>query len=114
MRRRAGMAEASGRLTIPVDENVSALVPYRGKQGSFPYISARRRAGSTGSMHRQLEGAIALVGTTAPGLLDLRSTPVGSVYPGVEVHANMIAGMLDGNIKQKPALHPGHGNADCC
>src|SRR5207245_9209606 len=28
-----------GRLKIPVDENVSALVPYRGAQGSFPYIS---------------------------------------------------------------------------
>ena len=43
-----------------------------------------------------------LVGTTAPGLLDLRSTPVEPVYPGVEIHANLIAGMLDGNIKQKP------------
>jgi len=43
-----------------------------------------------------------LVGTTAPGLLDLRATPVDPVYPGVEVHANMISGMLDGSIKQRP------------
>jgi len=43
-----------------------------------------------------------LVGTTAPGLLDLRATPVDPVYPGVEVHANLIAGILDDNIKQKP------------
>ncbi len=43
-----------------------------------------------------------LVGTTAPGLLDLRSTPVGKVYPGVEIHANLISGMLDGTIKQMP------------
>ncbi|MCX7154244.1 MAG: adenylate/guanylate cyclase domain-containing protein [Proteobacteria bacterium] len=49
-----------------------------------------------------LKGKIALVGTSAPGLLDLRSTPVGSVYPGVEIHANLIAGMLDRNIKQRP------------
>ena len=41
-----------------------------------------------------LRGRIALVGTSAPGLLGLRSTPVGEVYPGVEIHANMIAGML--------------------
>src|SRR5205807_1371098 len=40
--------------------------------------------------------------TTAPGLLDLRSTPVDSVYPGVEIHANLIAGMLDKALKQKP------------
>ncbi|MDD5328834.1 MAG: adenylate/guanylate cyclase domain-containing protein [Sulfuricella sp.] len=91
-----------GQLKIPVDENVSALVPYRGKQGSFPYFSA------TDVLHgrvdaRELAGAIVLVGTTAPGLMDLRSTPVGTVYPGVEIHANLIAGMLDRNIKEKPA-----------
>jgi adenylate cyclase len=92
-----------GKLKVPVDENISALVPYRGKQGSFPYISA------TDVLHgrisaQELGGAIVLVGTTAPGLMDLRSTPVGAVYPGVEVHANLIAGMLDRNIKQKPAF----------
>jgi len=42
----------------------------------------------------RLKGKIALVGTTAPGLLDLRSTPVDSVFPGVEIHANLIAGMM--------------------
>jgi len=35
--------------------------------------------------------------------MDLRSTPVSPVYPGVEVHANMIAGILDQNIKYQPA-----------
>ena len=49
-----------------------------------------------------LKNRIVLVGTTAPGLFDLRAAPVASVYPGVEIHANLIAGMLDGNIKQKP------------
>ena len=49
-----------------------------------------------------LKNKIILVGTTAPGLLDLRATPVEPVYPGVEVHANLIAGILDGNIKQRP------------
>ena len=50
-----------------------------------------------------LKGRIALVGATAPGLLDLRATPVDGVYPGVEVHANLIGGMLDQTIKQKPS-----------
>src|SRR6185295_13167031 len=49
-----------------------------------------------------LKGKIVLVGTTALGLFDLRATPVAAVYPGVEIHANMIAGILDRNIKQKP------------
>jgi adenylate cyclase len=34
--------------------------------------------------------------------MDLRATPVGAAYPGVEIHANLIAGMLDGAIKHKP------------
>lgn len=89
-------------LKIPVDERATALVPYRGFQGSFPYVSATDVI--NGKIAKDvLEGAIVLVGTTAPGLMDMRSTPVAAVYPGVEIHANMIAGILDQNFKQKPA-----------
>ncbi len=84
----------AGPLTIPVDESASALVPFRGPKGSFPYISLADVLAERVEPER-LKGRVALVGTTAPGLLDLRSTPVGSVYPGVEIHANLIAGMLD-------------------
>lgn len=93
---------ARGTLRIPVDENVAALIPYRGHQGSFRYYSIadimadRIKPG-------ELKGKVVLIGTTAPGLLDLRATPVGEAYPGVEIHANLIAGMLDGTIKQKPS-----------
>ena len=90
-----------GPLKIPVDDTVSALIPYRGKRGSFRYISLADVFLDKVPMEH-LRGKIALVGTTAPGLLDLRSTPVGSVYPGVEIHANLIAGMIDHNLKQKP------------
>jgi len=90
-----------GPLRIPVDDRVTALVPFRGKQGSFKYLSAADVI--QGKIDpSDLRGKIVLVGTTAPGLFDLRSTPVASVYPGVEIHANLIAGMLDQNIKQKP------------
>lgn len=93
--------ELDGR-SIPVDETVAALVPYRGPAGSFPYISATDLLNQRVPPEK-LKGAIVLVGTTAPGLMDLRVTPVGNVYPGVEVHANLIAGILDQNIKQRPA-----------
>ena len=91
----------AGSMRIPLDESASALVPYRGRQGSFNYFSLvdvlNERVDPA-----LLKGKIALVGTTAPGLLDLRATPVGPTYPGVEIHANLIAGMLDGAIKQRP------------
>ncbi len=93
-------------LRIPVDEHVAALVPYLGGQGSFTYLSAsdvlRDRVNPN-----DLDGAIVLVGTTSPGLMDQRSTSVAAIYPGVEVHANIIAGILDQRIKKKPAYAMG-------
>jgi adenylate cyclase len=90
-----------GPLAIPVDETASALIPYRGRKFSFAYVSLADVIAGRVPLER-LQGKIALVGTTAPGLLDLRSTPVDNVFPGVEVHANLIAGMLDKKIKLKP------------
>jgi len=90
-----------GPLAIPVDETASALIPYRGHKFSFAYVSLADVLAGRVPLER-LKGKIALVGTTAPGLLDLRSTPVDNVFPGVEVHANLIAGMLDKKIKLKP------------
>ncbi|MEY4736444.1 MAG: hypothetical protein RL302_763 [Pseudomonadota bacterium] len=92
-------------LAIPVDDRVATLVPFRGKGGvtggSFRYVSA------TDILSKRLPAAslrdkIILVGTTAPGLLDMRVTPVGEIYPGVETHANLISGLLDGNVLLKP------------
>ena len=89
-----------------MNENVAVLIPYRGYQGSFRYYSIADIMADR-IKPEELKGKIVLVGTTAPGLLDLRATPVGEVYPGVEIHANLIAGMLDGTIKQKPAIRAG-------
>ena len=91
--------------TIKVDDRAAVLVPYRGlggaQGGSFQYISAAdilaKRLAS-----EQLRGKIILVGTSAPGLQDLRITPVGQTYPGVETHANVISSMLDGKSIYKP------------
>lgn len=86
---------------IPVGPRSTVLVPYRGRQGSFPYVSAVDIINRTAPKD-VMEGTIVLVGTTAAGLLDLRSTPVQNIYAGVEVHANLVAGILDGNIKERP------------
>ncbi len=91
-----------GSLLIPVDKSGSVPIPYRGPQGSFPYFSVADIVGRQ-VPKEQLADRIVLVGPTAPGLLDLRSTPVGTAYPGVEVHANIISGMLDNRIPSQPA-----------
>jgi len=93
-------------MRIPVDASATALIPYRGGQGSFKYFSATDILNGKVPA-KALEGAIVLVGTTAPGLMDLRSTPVAAVYAGVEIHANMIAGILDQNIRHAPSYTQG-------
>lgn len=90
-----------GSLKIPVDDTASALVPYRGDRNSFRYLSIVDVLNDDVDA-AVLKGKIVLVGTTAPGLLDMRATPVNPVYPGVEIHANLISGMLEETIKLQP------------
>jgi len=91
----------AGPFEVPVDIQAAALVPYRGGKGSYRYYSLVDVLNERVPVD-ELKGKIALVGTTAPGLLDLRATPVDPVFPGVEIHANLVGGILDGNIKQRP------------
>jgi adenylate cyclase len=91
--------------TIKVDDRAAVLVPYRGlggaQGGSFQYISAADVLAKR-LLPQQLSGKIILVGSSAPGLQDLRITPVGQTYPGVETHANVLSSMLDGKSIYKP------------
>jgi adenylate cyclase len=94
-----------GRMGIPVGDGLTTVVQFRGpggpRGGTFRYVSAvdvlQGRVPAS-----VLKDAIVLVGTTAPGLQDLRSTPVNGEYPGVEVHANVIKSILDGRFKSHP------------
>jgi len=99
------------RLRAPLDARGAALVPYRGyggpHGGSFRYIPAidvlegRLPEGS-------LRGRFALIGFTAPALMDLRVTPVSQASPGVEVQANLISGLLDGRVPARPDYARGY------
>ncbi|HEY6093862.1 MAG TPA: adenylate/guanylate cyclase domain-containing protein [Gallionellaceae bacterium] len=99
--RQADGTTTDAALRIPVGQDVSALIPYRGARGRFRYVSLSDVLHGREPL-ASLQNKIVLVGTTAPGLMDMRSTPVAEVYPGVEIHANMISGMLDQSLKQRP------------
>jgi adenylate cyclase len=77
------------------------LVPVRGRQGSFRYVSATDILNGVADVS-VLKDKIVIVGTSAAGLLDLRSTPVQNIYAGVEVHANILSGLLDQTVKSRP------------
>lgn len=105
------LVQGATELAIPVSNRLTALIPFRGPGGpaggSFNYVSAADLlAGRLAP--GELQGKIVLLGTTAPGLLDLRATPVGEVYPGVETHANLLAGLLDGELKREPDYAMGY------
>ena len=95
-----------GDVEIPVNEQAAVFIPFRGPQESFRFVSARDIVNKT-APREWLADKIVLVGASAAGLLDLRSTPVGQRYIGVEVHANLVAGLLDGTIRQQPAWSNG-------
>jgi len=98
-------------LRAPINARGAALVPYRGNSGphggSFRYIPAIDVL--EGRLPEDsLRGRFALIGFTAPTLMDLRVTPVSHASPGVEVQANLISGLLDGRVPARPDYARGY------
>ena len=89
-----------GEIEVPLDRTMAAMVPYRAT-GGFRYVSATDVIRGTLPAD-ELKDKIIIVGTSAQGLVDLRATPVQEDLAGVEVHASLVAGMLDGSIKKRP------------
>ena len=86
-----------GKTKIPTDAQGKILIPYLGKQGQFDYISADDILNSKRTFP-ELDNAIVLIGTSAQGLTDLRPTPLQASFPGVEIQANILHGILNPEI----------------
>ena len=105
-----------GKYVIPTDRDAHVFIPYRGREGSFAYASAADVLHARMDASR-IKNKIVLIGTTAPGLKDLRATPLQEDYPGVETHANIISAALDTaadtdtahrhHFRQRPTWVPG-------
>ncbi len=105
------LEQAGRRHAIPLNEHGLVRVPFRGGGGpgggSFEYVSASDvLQGRVPAAH--LAGKLVLVGSTAPGVYDQRSTPVSAVYPGVEVHASLLSGLLDARVPVQPDWAAGY------
>jgi adenylate cyclase len=51
---------------------------------------------------RLVAGQIVFVGTSAPGLFDIRATPLEPTIPGVEIHAQAIEQIMSGDFLHRP------------
>lgn len=95
------IGQGAGAFEIPTDGFGQVTVPYvgpssLGNNNDFPYVSATdvMRDNLSDEEREALQNALVLVGTSAPGLGDIRAMPLQQVYPGVEVHANMLNALL--------------------
>ncbi len=88
-------------LKIATDRN-GQVWPYFSKSDKAKYVSARDVLAGTADP-ALIKGKLTIVGTSAVGLLDIRSTPVDPVIPGVEVHAQLIEAALTGAYLDRPA-----------
>ncbi len=91
-----------GERVIPTDALGRFLINYRGGPKSFIHIPVTDILGGTvaGDL---LRDRIVVVGATALGIFDYQVSPVASVFPGVEIHANAIDMLLAGDFLRQPS-----------
>ena len=89
-----------GDVEIPTDADGGIFVSFR-PSNPASYIPAWKVL--SGEVPQDdIAGRLILVGTSAPGLLDLRATPLNSAIPGVEVHAQVLEHILAGRSLVRP------------
>jgi adenylate cyclase len=88
---------------IPLDGSGQAIIRYHGGTGTYKTYKIAAIVNSWAQMEQgsapqipasEFAGKTVLIGLSAPGLLDLRPTPLGSVYPGVEIQATVLDNIL--------------------
>ena len=79
-------------LVVPTDRNGQVWVHFN-KHDPARYVSAKDVLQGRLAPDR-LRGRLVLIGTSAIGLLDVKTTPVEAAMPGVEVHAEILESVL--------------------
>ncbi|GHV41359.1 adenylate/guanylate cyclase domain-containing protein [Spirochaetia bacterium] len=96
-----------GDYTLPVDKDGGILLRFRGEIDRYiPYSAsdvlqsaADYRTGETPNLPPEdFSGKYVFFGYNAPGLFDIFSTPISSVYPGVGVHITLLDNLLQGDF----------------
>lgn len=87
--------------SIKTDRHGRIYINYKAPKHAYPYISASDIIQDKIDMSI-LKDKFLFLGTSAVGLLDLRSTPFDNTMPGVEIHANTLDNLLNQDYLQEP------------
>jgi adenylate cyclase len=87
-------------LEVPTDRNGQFWVHFN-KTNPARYVSAKDVLQGQVPADR-LRGRLVLIGTSAIGLLDIKTTPVEAAMPGVEVHAQILESVLTKTLLTHP------------
>ncbi|MDA9477759.1 adenylate cyclase [Bradyrhizobium sp. CCBAU 65884] len=87
-------------LEVPTDKNGQLWVHYARRDPSI-YVSAVDVLDNSLPPSR-FAGKLVLVGTSAGGLNDIKTTPVSRAMPGVEIHAQVLESVLSGAVISQP------------
>ena len=91
-------------LEIPTDRNGQLWVHFARRDPSI-YVSAADVI--DGSVPREkIAGKLVLIGTSAVGLNDIKTTPVSPAIPGVEIHAQVLEAALTKQLLSQPPYGP--------
>jgi adenylate cyclase len=89
-----------GDLEIPTDPDGAIWIKYR-PTAPERFLSAQDvLAGNV--PNEEIAGRIILIGSSAPGLLDLRATPLDAAVPGVEIIAQALEHVISGRTLTRP------------
>ena len=99
------VAVKTGDVQVKTDAR-GRMILYDTGHRSERYISAATVLKGTAPTDK-IDGQIVFIGTSAIGLKDMRSTPVDSAVPGVEVHAQLAEQMLTQDFLARPDFADG-------
>ncbi len=87
-------------LRFPTDK-IGRVYPYFSHRDTAKYIPARDVLNGTADPD-MIKGKLALIGTSAVGLLDIRAIPTEGIIPGVEVHAQVLENAVEKSFLVRP------------
>ena len=89
-------------LEIPTDGNGQLWIHFaRQDRSRSIYVSAADVLAGTAPVDK-IKGKLVLIGTSAVGLNDIKTTPVSPATPGVEIHAQILESVLSGGVVSRP------------